>query len=222
MEHRIPLYEGKPGEASAYVCGACFSSFHFLPDAAQKVPDTAFRSFDECRAVLEYDALGSALMAQVKYRSKKYLLSFFAWLMAEKLGQWMLEEGFDCLVPVPVHKSRRFRRGFNQAELLAMQLSERLQIPVRSDVLYRQKRTDAMKDLAPDRRILNLQKAFRAAKALPASARPLVIDDIFTTGATMEACSAALKKAGAERVSGACIYRTPSPKDLLPEEGAGQ
>jgi ComF family protein len=104
------------------------------------------------------------------------------------------------MVPVPVHASRRRRRGFNQAEELARRLSEKLGIPVDSHILIRTKKTVPQKNLNPAERLRNLEQAFSVASLPPRDKTILLIDDIYTTGATAEACAKILKEAGAEKV----------------------
>ena len=107
----------------------------------------------------------------------------------------------DVIIPVPVHPSRYRKRGYNQAEILARKLGERLQIEVCSTLLVRVKRTRPQKELNTAERMRNLQKAFIVEGTLPKRYRRiLLIDDIYTTGSTMETCTRRLKEAGAEKV----------------------
>ena len=141
----------------------------------------------------------------------------------------------DCLVPVPVHRRRLLTRGYNQAELLARSISEAMEItggrpgekqvsgradhgtggniysvernsliPVRTDILARRKNTVAQKELSVEGRLLNLQNAFAVERKLGGE-RILLIDDIYTTGSTMEACTEMLLRAGAGAVYGLCV-----------------
>ena len=124
---------------------------------------------------------------------------------AEKLRQYENREEwqFDGLVPVPVHPARKRKRGFNQAEVLAKRMGERLEMPVCPEFLYRIRNTEPLKELNPDERLRNLQQAFQAdAEAIRASGvqNVLLVDDIYTTGSTAEACTRALLSAGIEKV----------------------
>lgn len=100
----------------------------------------------------------------------------------------------------PVHKSRMKKRGFNQAEEFGKRLSHYLEIPMNSSLLIRSKKTVPQKDLGPALRLKNLEQAFSCRKLPYRMKKVLLIDDIYTTGSTAEACSRALKKAGAEQV----------------------
>jgi ComF family protein len=127
---------------------------------------------------------------------------------------------------MPLHWIRRWRRGFNQAELLARALQKRTGIPV-SRALRRQKRTPPQAGLSRAERRVNVETAFdvRAPKTIEGK-HVLLVDDIMTTGATASACAAVLKRAGARRVSVLTLARVDRRKgsiglsDALPEESA--
>ncbi|HKA02551.1 MAG TPA: phosphoribosyltransferase family protein [Candidatus Solibacter sp.] len=109
-----------------------------------------------------------------------------------------LDERFDCIVPVPLHWLRKWRRGFNQSEVLARDLARRTGIPVRN-ALRRAQSTRVQAGLSNHARRQNVIKAFRARPV--EGKRILLIDDVMTTGATAAACALALKRAGAARVA---------------------
>ena len=161
-------------------------------------------------------------MADIKYHAKAEYVHALAVLAAERLGSWIRAVRPDAFVPVPVHPDRRITRGYNQAELLAEALSEILaetdtgssnvggqrKIPVRSELLIRTKKTEAQKELTAEGRLLNLQNAFTVTEDLrdrPQRPRIMLIDDIYTTGATLNACAEELLYAGAADVYGLCI-----------------
>jgi ComF family protein len=116
-------------------------------------------------------------------------------LLAQALPR---DEAFDAAVPVPLYWRRRLQRGFNQAELLARGLSRRTGIPV-VRALSRLRPTPAQAGLSNSARRQNVSQAFRARGVQ--GKRILLIDDVMTTGATAASCAAALKQAGARRVS---------------------
>ena len=142
---------------------------------------------------------------RLNIKIKREYLDFYAEAAAEKLRQYENREEwqFDGLVPVPVHPARKRKRGFNQAEILAKRMGERLEMPVCPEFLYRIRNTEPLKELNPDERLRNLQQAFQAdAEAIRASGvqNVLLVDDIYTTGSTAEACTRALLSAGIEKV----------------------
>ena len=141
----------------------------------------------------------SRLMAQVKYHEDPQLLDYPCLDFAESTRKLVQSFGAECLIPVPVHKSRLKERGYNQAELLAKVMSKVTGIPVRADLLMRVEDTKAQKALSREDRSLNLRAAFQAGEG-PMPRRLVLVDDIYTTGATADACTEALLRAGAERV----------------------
>ena len=157
-------------------------------------------AFEYGMALLHYDETARNSVTQIKYHNKREYLDFYAGAIAVRFGRRIRRMGVDALVPVPVHASRRRVRGFNQAELLADAIGERLGIPVRPEMLIRDRRTKPQKELSPAERLKNLSGAF-ASGEIPAGVQSvLLVDDIYTTGSTIEACARALRKAGVERV----------------------
>ena len=132
-------------------------------------------------------------------------------LERERGGAWTRSR---LLVPVPLHPARERQRGYNQARLLAVRLSRRFGIPLAPGrALRRRWRTVPQTGRGADRRRENMRGAFRAGwrKGL-AGKRVLLVDDVITTGATLEACAAALRAAGAGPVTGLVLARTPKKK----------
>lgn len=115
----------------------------------------------------------------------------------------------DLLIPVPLHFWRRCRRGFNQAEMIALELQRHCGIPMRCDLLRRINATAAQSGLDRQTRLKNLRNAFQCAPLQ--GAHVALVDDVLTTGATLQECSAVLKRAGAKKVTVWVAARVPSP-----------
>ena len=170
--------------------------------------ETRERHFEKNLALLFYDDCMRRCMAAVKYHHKKEYLAPLGHLLALKFSEELRRFEADCLLPVPLHRSRRRIRGFNQAEELARELARETGIPLFTDVLLREKKTVAQKSLGADARIRNLASAFRAEEGLVRERkirRVILVDDIYTTGSTLEACSQVLRAAGVERVLCICL-----------------
>ena len=202
------------------ICPACFHKLSFVKQpvckkCGKEIQDAAEEFCGDCTkrrhafesglALMNYDETARRSMAWIKYKNKREYLDFYAEAAAEKLRQYENREEwqFDGLVPVPVHPARKRKRGFNQAEVLAKRMGERLEMPVCPEFLYRIRNTEPLKELNPDERLRNLQQAFQAdAEAIRASGvqNVLLVDDIYTTGSTAEACTRALLSAGIEKV----------------------
>lgn len=143
-------------------------------------------------------------MAAIKYKNRREYLDFYAELADYRLAEKVRYLKPEVLVPVPVHPSRLRRRGFNQALELAGRLAKKWDIPVAAGMLIRIRKTMPQRNLNPGERLRNLQEAFAVnpewTARRPAPQTVLLVDDIYTTGSTMEACARVLKQAGVERI----------------------
>lgn len=158
-------------------------------------------SFEYGIALLNYNEAAARSMAAVKYRNKREYLDFFAEEAARRCGSHLTAMEADCLVPVPVHPSRLKSRGFNQAQVLAEKLGTILGLPVCPGLLRRNKKTEPQKELNPRERLRNLEQAFAADPYQAGEIeRAILVDDIYTTGSTIEACTRALRQAGVKKV----------------------
>lgn len=163
------------------------------------------KSFESGFALLNYDKIASQSMAKIKYKNKREYLDFYGEAMVLRFGKQFLRLGAQALVPVPVHPSRKRARGFNQAEVLADHMSAGLGIPVIIDLLVRNKKTAPQKQLNPSERLHNLEQAFGADLGGRWVDTVILVDDIYTTGSTVEACTRVLKRAGVKTVYVAAI-----------------
>jgi ComF family protein len=150
---------------------------------------------DRARAIGEYDGALRAIISAIKYEGRRSLARPLAALMRAR-GADVLAD-VQCVIPVPLHPSRRRERGFNQASDLARHLNR----PVRH-ALRRSRPTASQTGLPAAQRHRNVRGAFsvtRSARRL-AGSTVLLVDDVSTTGATLEACARALKDAGVREV----------------------
>ena len=161
--------------------------------------------YDYARSAAVYEgALREALHA-FKFAGRRALAGPLGDLAAEQcVGS--LPEGIDALIPVPLARERERERGFNQATLLARRIGRRLGAPTRPGWLVRTRSTRPQSDLSAAERRANVRGAFRATDRV-AGRHLLLIDDILTTGATLEACARALREAGARRVGVLTVAR---------------
>lgn len=153
------------------------------------------------------DALRSAVR-RFKFEGAFNLDRPLAHLLATALAEKAASFAPDLLVPVPLHPLRLRRRTYNQSLLLARRLGKHWKVPVASRLLTRTRFTPAQQGLKAVVRRRNVKGAFAPARAL-AGERVLLIDDVFTTGATARECCRTLKAAGASEVAVAVLGRAP-------------
>jgi len=125
---------------------------------------------------------------------------FYGEKITEKLGDKILAMKGDALVPIPLHPEKFRKRGYNQAELLAKEISVRLGIPIRNDILIRIKNTDAQKHQGDFGRQNNMKKAFHMVQNDVKLKTIILVDDVYTTGNTIDAAAKELREGGIDRV----------------------
>jgi ComF family protein len=157
--------------------------------------------FERGETVFTYHSAAGGIF-RFKYRGRQEYGAYYGKCMADKLvcSMNISRRMPDYLVPVPVSAHRLAARGYNQAFVLAREISRRTGIPVRDDVLRRVADTLPMKNMTPAERQNNLKKAFQAFGNDVELNSIMLIDDIYTTGATIDACAHALYRQGARRV----------------------
>jgi len=181
------------GIPAAYLCRRC----------RQHPP-----AFDQLLALWTYEPPLDAVVRELKFGGLAYLASHLAETMAERAGGVL--STVDLIVPVPLHWRRLLARGYNQAAEIAHTLSHRLGPPV-CRALRRRRFTRAQTSLPRSARQDNLEHAFRARRTSDlAGSTVALIDDVMTTGATLESCSRALKHGGAAAVIAVVAGRTPA------------
>ena len=142
----------------------------------------------------------AAAVYRFKFRNQRNYAAVFAKELEGRYGEQIRRWGIDALIPIPLHKKKQKSRGYNQAELLAEKLSEYVGIPVEKNVLKRVRNTHPQKDLNPAERNWNLQNAFAIEEGWKPAKTVLLIDDIYTTGSTMDKAAEILKKSGVGKV----------------------
>ncbi|HEX6863595.1 MAG TPA: ComF family protein [Thermoanaerobaculia bacterium] len=177
---------------SGYRCGAC----------RERPP-----AFDRLLALWTYRPPLDAVVQGLKFRRLDYLGRHLALALMDGLGEAL--DGFDGIIPVPLHWQRRLTRGYNQAERIASPLAARLGLPL-IPALRRIRRTPPQTSLGKADRLANLRQAFRVPRpGKIRGLRLLLVDDVATTGATLDMAAAALRRAGAAGVTAVVAARTP-------------
>lgn len=153
----------------------------------------------------EYSKCIKDSIYRFKYHNKREYAGIYAKQIADKCGSMIHAWAPDALIPVPIHSSRLKERGFNQAELIAGELEQLMGIPMDCEALVRVVKTVPMKELDNAHRVKNLQNAFQAGEKVVRYSKVLIVDDIYTTGATFDACATVLKHAGVQKVYGVSL-----------------
>lgn len=157
------------------------------------------RAFTQGRSILVYDDLMRESIIKYKYGRRVEYGDFYAKLMCKLAGKQILFWDPDLIVPVPMHDRKRRVRGFNQAEYLARRISKEMGIPFSDRAVKKVKATSSQKKLNAKERSRNLEKAFEVCEDID-GLKILVIDDVYTTGSTMEEIASVLSEKGAEKV----------------------
>lgn len=151
------------------------------------------------RALYEYASAASSVY-RFKYGGRQEYAEFFGEEMVKYLGSFIKSVQPDALLPVPLHRKRKNGRGYNQAELLARAVGRRMDIPVYGNILIRVKNTAPLKQQNPKERQNNLKKAFNVRQNDVKLKKVIVVDDIYTTGSTIDEISTVLKEHGVQQI----------------------
>jgi competence protein ComFC len=173
--------------------------------------------FDRAISCIEYDDVSKRLVLDLKYSRKTYIAKYAAQIMSEKLELEELE--FDYINSVPLHKKRYDKRGFNQSEKIASRLSEIINVPL-VDCVKRTKNTEMLYKLEKGNREKELRGAFELGEdiELVQGKRILIVDDVFTTGATVNEISKLLKLNGVDEIYVMTLL-TKSSKKYVEDDG---
>ena len=194
---RCPLCDGLLGMQETCICRSCEDT---------SVP--SFYPFPGGFAPFPYEGKYRESVKRFKYSGRAEYAEYFARAILEAGEDEIRRHEPDCLVPVPVHRLRYRERGYNQAEELAKELSKLLGIPCRSRLLIRIRNTVPQNPLLPEERRENVKNAFSLREAdirkKSVPKRILLVDDICTTGATLEAAASVLYRCGAAEIRAVC------------------
>jgi ComF family protein len=188
----VPLPDATAPESVCPVCLASKPQYRFM------------------RAALAYDDLSKPLVLGMKHGARKDGVNVFA--------TWMVEAApfvrdADMIIPVPLHWTRLWSRGYNQAGWLAQAIARRTGKPYAPLALLRKRRTPSQNGLSSLGRARNVEGAFHVAGDVT-DKHILLVDDVYTTGATINACAKALMRAGAASVDGVAMARVVRPSQV--------
>lgn len=182
---------GKIGEG--YICNNCYNMF---------VINKIYKNYNRERFhMLKYEGIIRNKLIEYKFNDKPHLYRMFYEILIKDKNACDFLKGYDIIIPVPIHKKRKSLRGYNQSELIAKKLSDRFKMPMYIDVLKKQINTIPQSSLGKKARKSNAQNVYKVDNMQKIKNKNVVIlDDIYTTGATANECIKVLKDAGAYRV----------------------
>ena len=189
---RLPVIESK----RCRKCGKPVEDFETLcPDCAGEN-----HMYDRGLGIYMYDETMKRAISELKYKGRREYGGVFGELIFDKARSELKYWKPDCLIPIPLHPIRERERGYNQARIISEAISKSSGIPTRTDILIRTMDTDRMKELSAKDRTNNMIRAFAAAGDCRGMRSVVLIDDIYTTGATIDAAATVLRRAGIDEI----------------------
>ncbi len=193
-------------------CGA--NGFLICPKCLKEIPFPEFPQKDILAAASYKSPVIQKSIRDLKYKKSKIIAETLADLIYDNLNDKLLSEikstsGDSCVIAVPLSKKRLKQRGFNQAELIAQYLSDKLDIPLANNVLYKNRETISQVQIKNrEKRLKNLKGVFDVKNPTLIKDKIIfLIDDVSTTGATIEECRKTLLASGAKKVIGVVVAR---------------
>ncbi|MCI8408409.1 MAG: ComF family protein [Lachnospiraceae bacterium] len=216
---RCPLCGAIIKESKRLACDSCYKELEYVEEPRCKCCSKAIEDeeaeycydcsrkefyFESGIALWNYSSQMKKSLAMFKYQNRKEYGKFYGEEFVRVYGDVLKSLEPDALIPVPVHWTRYIERGYNQAAIIANQIGKRIQIPVVEDFLVRTKKTIAQKHLDDKGREQNLQGAFAVSEKWKKNEHKMecvvIIDDIYTTGSTINTCAKVLKKEGVKEI----------------------
>lgn len=216
---RCPVCEGVlpdiPEEGSRNVCMECNKKLRYITSprcyiCGKQLYNESAEYCTDCKnkkhffkrgvGVFGYDEKIKYSLYRFKYSNRREYAQFYGEVIASRYGYLIRRWKPDVIIPIPLYRIKYWQRGYNQAELIANELGQRLEIPVDAGLLLRNRKTKPMKELNDEERVKNLQNAFKLSENIVKYNKILLVDDIYTTGATIDACAQVLLEKGAQEV----------------------
>lgn len=186
----------------------CYTCGKPLADARREYcADCMKRKHEFCqgKAVFYYQGQMQGILYRYKYSNRRDYTEFLASEAARIYGGWARQCGIEAVMPIPLSKKKKRQRGYNQAELFARRFAQLAGLPFQAGQLARIRNTIPQKQLSVEERKNNLKNAFKIVKNVVNLKKVLLVDDIYTTGSTIDAAASALKQAGVQEIYFLCI-----------------
>lgn len=197
------------------ICEKCVPKIHFIEGArckkcSKQLVDKEVEYCSDCGksnhiyksgiAAFLYDDVVSKSIYRFKYHNRRTYAEFYGSYIAKRYGGQIKAWDADVIIPVPIHQRKMIKRGYNQAELIARELAKNIGIPVDNNLLIRVVNTKPQKEMTKAERKKNLEKAFKIATNVVEYNKVILVDDIYTTGSTIDECARILRGSGVSQV----------------------
>lgn len=196
-----------PVETDLGICEACGVKIEYMDEKLLEQseqgqpPPEGNPWYDGVFCVCCYSGIVKEAIRRYKFVNRPSYYRTLAKMLSNKIKKMTETVHFDIIISVPLHPNREAERGYNQSQLLSRQVSREMGLPDCSDLLDRIRNTTNQSLLGRKERLLNIRGAFRVKSENKIKGQSvLLVDDIFTTGSTVNECSRVLKEAGAEKV----------------------
>jgi len=191
------------------ICKNCIDQLTYLPENIRQKKSCA-DNLSELYITFLFDNNYKKLIHFLKYKEYRSIGHRIGELVAEKIGEKRFNSAKIVAIPIPLHPIKYRERGYNQARLIARGLSQVTGIPNRPNLLKRVKNTKSQTKLSKKERKNNMADAFQASRFDSNSKEIILIDDVYTTGATMDSAAKALKAVGYKNITGIASAAPPS------------
>lgn len=211
---RCPLCDDIVAPSGALICRQCLPKLQYIKEpycrkCGKSLTDMTreycfdcmhtLHKYDSGRALFAYDCVYASVY-RFKYMGRREYAEFYGEQTAAYLKEQIRKWKAQALIPVPMYAAKQRKRGYNQAQVLAEAIGKYLDIPVCPHLVERVRQTTPQKELSPMQRQNNLKKAFKICADDVKLEVVVLVDDIYTTGSTLDAIAAELKRGGVRKV----------------------
>lgn len=202
--------------STEYTCKNCQEKLKYMYESERQLVSVN-KYFDILICAYKYKGIIRSKILQYKFKNKKYLYTTLSQRLIELLNMYSNE--IDIIIPVPIHFMRAFNRGYNQSFLIARFIAQKMDKELKNNILKKVRNNKPQSLLTANKRKNNVYNAYKLIRADAIKGKTiLLIDDIYTTGATVNECSKVLKENGAKKIIVATVAKATISKQVVKEE----
>lgn len=198
------------------ICGVCEKKLIYIDEprckkCGRQLDDDRIEYCSDCSvkhhyyksgiAAFLYNDMISHSIYRFKYHNRRTYAEFYGRAIAHRYGSLIRKWQAEVIIPVPIHQRKMIKRGYNQAELIGRELGKALNIKVDSNYLIRALNTKPQKEMDKSRRKKNVENAFKITDNVVKYSKIILVDDIYTTGSTIDECAKVLLMAGVSEIN---------------------